>query len=250
VDKNIQIMAIKLEEALQSRKGDLSKSAEQAAKDQLMLQALMLKSGSKPKDLSPHTIEKLSDAQTALDSAAGLKNVIDINSDLMGPQGSAKASGITSALAQAVGSDYGNPERELQSKFDLVRQRVGKLLEGGVLRKEDEEKYKKILPTIGDDPKTAKEKAATLENMLRVDLQRHAKNLEKGGYNMSNFGDLGASDVSAFTGESMASPQQNAAPAAAPQAAAPKAPKQPAEGSIVSDGKRKMIFKNGKWNPI
>lgn len=240
-----QVMAIKLEEALQGRKGELSKTAEQAAKDQLMLQALLLKSGQKPpKDLSPHTVEKLSDAQTALDSASGLKNVIELNKDLMGPAGAAKATGLVSGLAQAVGSDYGNPERELQSKFDLVRQRVGKLLEGGVLRKEDEEKYRKILPTIGDDPKTAMEKAATLENMLKVDLQRHAQNLAKAGYNMSNFGDITSSGTTAFSGESMA-PQ-----AQVPQAPGAKAPKQYAEGTILtSPSGKKAIIKNGRPVP-
>ena len=34
--------------------------------------------------------------------------------------------------------------RQAQADIDRVRQRVGKALEGGVLRKEDEEKYKKI----------------------------------------------------------------------------------------------------------
>jgi hypothetical protein len=35
--------------------------------------------------------------------------------------------------------------RKVQAEIDRVRQLVGKALEGGVLRKEDEEKYKKIL---------------------------------------------------------------------------------------------------------
>ena len=43
----------------------------------------------------------------------------------------------------------------LKAEIDKVRQEVGKALEGGVLRKEDEVKYKKILPTLADTPAIA-----------------------------------------------------------------------------------------------
>ena len=39
-----------------------------------------------------------------------------------------------------------------------VKQVIGKSLEGGVLRREDEYKYVKILPTIQDPPDVAKAK--------------------------------------------------------------------------------------------
>ena len=43
----------------------------------------------------------------------------------------------------------------LQADVDRARQTVGKALGGGVLRKEDEDKYKKILATLNDTPETA-----------------------------------------------------------------------------------------------
>ena len=52
-----------------------------------------------------------------------------------------------------------------------VRQRIGKALEGGVLRKEDEEKYKKILPTITDDRGTSDSKIRGLRGALERDIE-------------------------------------------------------------------------------
>ena len=57
--------------------------------------------------------------------------------------------------------------RKVQADVDRVRQVVGKALEGGVLRKEDEDKYKKILATVTDTPETAIYKL----NQLITDIQ-------------------------------------------------------------------------------
>ena len=54
------------------------------------------------------------------------------------------------------------------SDINKARQRIGKTLEGGVLRKEDEEKYKKILPTVFDMKNVSEFK---IESMMAT-LQR------------------------------------------------------------------------------
>ena len=51
-----------------------------------------------------------------------------------------------------------------------IHQDFGKALEGGVLRKEDEEKYKKILATITDTPTTALYKLDQLQNSLQKSI--------------------------------------------------------------------------------
>ena len=63
--------------------------------------------------------------------------------------------------------------------IDRVRQRVGKALEGGVLRKEDEEKYKRILATLRDTPGTAIYKVdQMLEDLKRdIDIYQHEQRL-------------------------------------------------------------------------
>ena len=65
----------------------------------------------------------------------------------------------------------GTQARILQAHIDRVRQRIGKALEGGVLRKEDEEKYKKILPTIYDTQNVSDAKVNGLMGALQRDLQ-------------------------------------------------------------------------------
>jgi hypothetical protein len=60
--------------------------------------------------------------------------------------------------------------RKLRAAIDRVKQRIGKALEGGVLRKEDEEKYKKILPTVSDDKGTSDFKIEGLRGALQRDM--------------------------------------------------------------------------------
>ena len=60
-----------------------------------------------------------------------------------------------------------------QSQIDAVRQIVGKALEGGVLRKEDEAKYAKILPTLSDTPTVAKNKIKQVMSLLQDNYDQY-----------------------------------------------------------------------------
>lgn len=68
---------------------------------------------------------------------------------------------------------YATESRSMQAEIDRVRQVVGKALEGGVLRKEDEEKYKKILPTMEDTKEVALSKLEQLYAKLNEDLNTY-----------------------------------------------------------------------------
>lgn len=59
---------------------------------------------------------------------------------------------------------------------------VGKALEGGVLRKEDEEKYKKMLPRVGDKLEVAKSKTEKVLEMLKKNRKQRVDALKKAGY--------------------------------------------------------------------
>jgi len=77
-----------------------------------------------------------------------------------------------------------------QGKQQLVaatKQLVGKALEGGVLRKEDEEKYAKILPTMGDTYESAKLKTEQLSAMLNNAYVAKRSALKNAGYDVKNF---------------------------------------------------------------
>lgn len=68
-----------------------------------------------------------------------------------------------------------------------VKQVIGKTLEGGVLRKEDEEKYKDILPTIGDVASVVKDKLDGLEAAIKRKKENELNSLEDAGYDVSRF---------------------------------------------------------------
>lgn len=68
---------------------------------------------------------------------------------------------------------YDVDQQTLQAMIDKTRQIVGKALEGGVLRKEDEEKYKKILPTTSDTKATALNKIAMIQAQLNQKMQSY-----------------------------------------------------------------------------
>jgi hypothetical protein len=108
------------------------------------------------KQLSDSALSEINQSKSALTGLDDLQSKIINNQNQLGP--------ITGLEALNPWSE----KRRLQADIDRVRQVVGKALEGGVLRKEDEEKYKKILATITDTPETALYKIEALKS----DIQR------------------------------------------------------------------------------
>jgi hypothetical protein len=94
---------------------------------------------------------------------------------------------------------WGTDAKARQATIDLVKQIIGKGLEGGVLRKEDEVKYKKILPTMGDRTEVAIAKVNQLETILKDNEQILLENLEAGGRDVSALIGLGAKPASTRT---------------------------------------------------
>lgn len=115
---------------------------------------------------APQTSAGQMDAQNAINMTNRLSENI-ASSGLTGP---IKGLGTISPFA--------TESKDLQAQIDLARQVIGKFLEGGVLRKEDEEKYKKILPTMYDTQDVAQRK---LQNLM-VELQSRMAQYESTGY--------------------------------------------------------------------
>lgn len=110
------------------------------------------------KPLSESAIGKMSESRAAIQSMRDLRDVLKANERYIGP------------VAGFAAMNPYSEARKAQADIDRVRQRVGKALEGGVLRKEDEEKYKKILATLNDDPSTAIYKVDQLIQTMEKDL--------------------------------------------------------------------------------
>jgi len=80
----------------------------------------------------------------------------------------------------------------LQQLVTTTKQLVGKALEGGVLRAEDERKYEKILPKIGDTYESAVIKSEQLQNMINTAYKAMLEGLRRAGKNVSGYNpDLG-----------------------------------------------------------
>ena len=121
------------------------------------------------KALSTGEIEKVAETQKALTDIQVLTDSIDKNLQYIGPVSGFQALNPWSKA------------RQVQADIDRVKQTIGKALEGGVLRKEDEEKYKKILPTVNDTEETARYKLQQLNTTLQADLERYTSLLQSGG---------------------------------------------------------------------
>jgi hypothetical protein len=83
---------------------------------------------------------------------------------------------------------FGNAAKQRQAAIALAKQIIGKGLEGGVLRKEDETKYAAILPTISDPPDVVTAKLSGLRQRLLERRDIYTSNAEVGGYEMPTGG--------------------------------------------------------------
>lgn len=77
--------------------------------------------------------------------------------------------------------------QSFQQLIATTKQVIGKGLEGGVLRKEDEEKYKQILPKLGEPLNIRQRKAQQLRDMLENKYNTDISSLQSTGANVSNF---------------------------------------------------------------
>jgi len=126
--------------------------------------------GKKPSEAA---VKQITQTRNALDGLRELKDTLKANERLIGP-----VTGLETLLP------YATEHKQVQAKIDLVRQRVGKALEGGVLRKEDEEKYKKILATMTDTPDLAISKTESLIADIEREMGNYTDELRRSGRNV------------------------------------------------------------------
>ena len=118
--------------------------------------------GSTKLELSDAAIKNVTDLQGAFSDITSLKESVTADEGAVYP-----GRGLIAKIPWATKA------KSLQAEIDRVRQTVGKALEGGVLRKEDEEKYKKILLTLDDPREVALNKLSQLEEKITEDLERY-----------------------------------------------------------------------------
>jgi len=124
----------------------------------------------------------LADFDTSLDELAAVRAAIS-PTDSTGIV--ARAAATVPYVTQITG--WGADAKKRQAVIDRVKQVIGKTLEGGVLRKEDEAKYEKILPNIGDSPEVAKAKLDGLDAAIAKRKGRRLDALTDAGYDTGKF---------------------------------------------------------------
>lgn len=129
-------------------------------------------------------VSKITDLDASLNDLGVLEKTI---------AGVSNATGTTAQIQAALPnwatnlSGWGVDAKKKQAVIDRVKQVIGKALEGGVLRKEDEVKYEKILPTIGDPPAVVTSKLAGLKQAIDARREQFLSNLEDANYDVSRY---------------------------------------------------------------
>lgn len=149
------------------------------------------------KRLTPVDIERFGGGRDAITQLVNLSGSIESNKDIFGPfSGRVKGSNPYDTKAQSV-----------QSQVDTAKQVIGKFLEGGVLRKEDEYKYEKILPKLSDTPDVASEKIKIVAKTLRDRQDANIYALKTQGYDARGV-DVGPDTIKALDNLEKQSPKE------------------------------------------
>lgn len=131
---------------------------------------------------------RLADLDTSLDDLVTLASTLQETKGATGVAAQVGAA-LWNPITNLTG--WGTDAKKRQGVIDRVKQVIGKALEGGVLRKEDEIKYAKILPAIADDPEVATSKLEGLRTALIQRRQTLLDSLGDAGYDTSKFAERG-----------------------------------------------------------
>jgi hypothetical protein len=104
-----------------------------------------------------------------------VRNTVEGNTDQFGP-----VSGRLSAM-----NPWNEKAKTMDAQMRISAQNFGKYMEGGVLRKEDEIKYREMFPNLSDTPEVANNKLALVERMLAEKQNSDVKALKDQGYDVS-----------------------------------------------------------------
>lgn len=106
-----------------------------------------------------------------------IRGTIEANRNSFGP-----VSGRLSSL-----NPYNEKAQTIDAQMRAASQSFGRFMEGGVLRKEDEDKYRKMFPNLSDTPEVAANKLAIVDRLLRQTQGANVKALSASGYDTSAF---------------------------------------------------------------
>lgn len=129
------------------------------------------------KQLPPPVLERIKTAEDVQSSLPDIENLINENKDQFGP-----VAGRIGAI-----NPYNTEAQSIDAAIRIQSQEFGKFMEGGVLRKEDEDKYRRMFPNLTDTPETAKNKLNIVKRRLQNKLKSVLSGFEEQGYRTKGF---------------------------------------------------------------
>lgn len=137
------------------------------------------------KQLAPDKVLLVQEGQQIPTMLEDIKETISNNKGSFGP-----VVGRFSAM-----NPYDEKAQAIDSQVRASSQAFGRYMEGGVLRKEDEEKYRKMFPQLGDTPEVAQAKLQNVGRMLARKQNENIKALKAQGYDVAGFQELPVPEV-------------------------------------------------------
>jgi hypothetical protein len=173
--------AMGVEQQIANQQGKITDDEIALLRQQLYGEGLKTKAGQAAggKELSAAAILKVNEGNAIPALLNQVSDTIEANQDYLG---------YNAALANTEVGRFMAPQnyeksKTIDSQMRAASQAFGKYMEGGVLRKEDEEKYRKMFPSLSDTPQVARNKLAVVQNMLMQKQQSDVSALRAQGFN-------------------------------------------------------------------
>lgn len=122
---------------------------------------------------------RIADMTTSLAEAGALNDIVK------DPGTGAKLLSVMPNFVSNIAGGWSNDAKDQNAVIATVRQIIGKSLEGGVLRKEDEYKYKEILPELGENKALVTVKIQRMYDTIERKRSDLLNALEDSGYDVS-----------------------------------------------------------------
>lgn len=131
------------------------------------------------KQLPPDKVLVVQEGKSIPNMINDIRETIQNNKDKYGP-----VSGAISSV-----NPYDKTAKAMDAQMRAAAQSFGRYMEGGVLRKEDEDKYRKMFPNITDTPDSAEDKLNLVDRLLKQKLNGDVEALKTSGYDVSGLGE-------------------------------------------------------------
>jgi len=130
------------------------------------------------KQLPPDKVLAVNESNTIPKMLNAVRSSIENNVDLFGP--------VQGRLGSM--NPYNVQAQTIDAEMRTASQTFGRYMEGGVLRKEDEDKYRRMFPQLHDTPEVAKNKLAIVDRLLAEKRNSDVAALRESGWDVSGLG--------------------------------------------------------------